>query len=500
MPFRINIQPRVLNITPPANIFETNIYYPLIEPYAYAHIYFNREVNSLFYEVVEPVLSEDEKETLQYVYQGLKEIMVVKLSEIEDVGKVINYLERSTEFILKELGIKVSEKTYEKIMYYTFRDFYGYGKIEPLMRDPFIEDIECSGSRIPIYVVHRIFGNLETNILFENDDEIRELIEKFALRSGRHVSYAEPLLDATLPDGSRVNATYSSDVTTRGPTFTIRKFREIPWSPIDLVRMGTVVPEILAYLWLAIEYKRNILIIGGTSSGKTTLLNAISMFIPQNARIISIEDTREIQLYHKNWISAVVRYSHEKSREIDMFQLLREAFRQRPDYVIVGEVRGQEAYVMFQGMASGHAALSTMHATSVKALIERLTTPPINLPKVLLELLDVVVIMQHDLTMGKNIRRVKEIDEIKSFSEYDWIFRWNPYNTSYDIKNRSILFEKISSDYGVSTEFLWREWDIRRRLLWRLTQLGITDYKVFSKIIGLYYINKESVLQYYKVI
>jgi len=500
MPFKINVKPRIINIVPPKNLFETNIYYPLLEPYAYAHIYFNREKNNLMYEVIEPILSKEEKEVLSYVYQGLKEILVVKLSEIENIEKVIDYLERSVKFILKELGIQISEKTYEKIIYYVFRDFYGYGKIEPLMRDPFIEDIECSGSNIPIYVVHRIFGNLETNIIFESDDEIREIIEKFALRSGRYVSYAEPLLDATLPDGSRVNATYSSDVTTRGPTFTIRKFREIPWSPIDLVRIGTVTPEMLAFLWLAIEHKRNILIIGGTSSGKTTLLNAISMFIPPNARIVSIEDTREIQLFHKNWVPAVVRYSYEKNREIDMFQLLRESFRQRPDYIIVGEVRGKEAYVMFQGMASGHAALSTMHATSVRALIERLTTPPINLPKVLLELLDIVIIMQHDLTMGRNIRRVKEIDEMKNYSEYEWIFKWNPYNSSYEMKKYSIVFEKISSEYGISIETLWREWDLRRRLLWRLTQLGITDYRIFSRVVGLYYINKEAVLQYYKIL
>ena len=499
MQFTINLKPRIPIINPPNDIRQTNIYYPLIEPYAYAHIFFSTQKYSLFYEVLEPTLSPDEKDILDIVSEGLKEILTVKLSELKNVDKIIEYLERNVRFILEEYDIHLDEKSFNKIMYYIFRNFYGYGRIEPLMHDPFIEDIECSGVGIPVYVVHRIFGNLETNIIFENEDEIKEIIEKFALRSGKHISYAEPLLDATLPDGSRVNATYSSDVTTRGPTFTIRKFRKNPWTPIDLIRLGTLTPEILAYFWLAIQYRRNIIIIGGTSSGKTTLLNAIAMFIPPNARIVSIEDTREIQLYHKNWIPAVVRYSQEQEREIDMFLLLKESFRQNPDYIIVGEVRGQEAYVMFQGMASGHAALTTMHATSVKSLIERLTTPPINLPKVLIELLDIVAIMQHDVEMGKNIRRLKEVDEIKTYRKYNWIFRWNPFNKAFEINAFSTVFEKISREYGISIDDLWKEWDLRRKLLWKLYQIGISDYNTLSKIISMYYLNKEAVLNYYNI-
>jgi len=496
MPFKINLKPKIPVITPPRDIRQTNIYYPLIEPYAYAHIHFNQRKYSLIYDVVEPTLTTDEKSILSIVSEGLKEIISVRLSEFKNVDRVIDYLDRNVRFILDEYDIHLSEDSFNRIMYYIFRNFYGYGKIEPLMHDVFIEDIECSGIKIPVYVVHRIFGSLETSIVFETEDEVREVIEKFALRSGRHISYAEPLLDATLPDGSRVNATYSSDITTRGPTFTIRKFREIPWTPIDLIRLRTITPEILAFFWLAIQNRANIIIAGETASGKTTLLNAIAMFIPPNAKIVSIEDTREIQLYHENWIPAIVRYSQDKEREIDMFLLLKESFRQNPDYIIVGEVRGQEAYVMFQGMASGHAALTTMHATSVKALVERLTTHPIDLPKVLLELLDIVAIMQHEVEMGKNIRRLKEVDEIKSYKDYNWIFRWNPFQHGFEMNSVSIVFEKISKEYGIPIEELWREWDLRRKLLWKLYQMGISDYNSLSKIISMYYLNKEYILRY----
>ncbi|MEM1688213.1 MAG: type II/IV secretion system ATPase subunit, partial [Nanopusillaceae archaeon] len=362
MEIMLNLKPKIPIIEIPKKLEDTNIVYPLIEPFAYAKIYYNKKRATLLYEVLEPFLSEDEKKLLDSIKIGIKDLLFIKLSDIEDYKKALNYLERLYKILLKELSIKLNSRQYQKIFYYVFRDIYGYGKIEPLMRDPFIEDISCTGILSPIYIVHRFFGNLETNIFFSDEEEILDTIEKFALRSKKYISYSDPILDATLPDGSRVNATYSKEITTRGPTFTIRKFKENPWTPIDLIKLETVSPEILAYLWLAIEYKRNIIIIGGTSSGKTTFLNAISMFIPPSAKIVSIEDTREIKLYHKNWIPSTVKYSSDKSKEIDMFVLLKEAMRQNPNYLIVGEVRGKEAYVMFQAMASGHASLSTMHA------------------------------------------------------------------------------------------------------------------------------------------
>ncbi|BFI73299.1 secretion system protein E [Nanoarchaeota archaeon] len=487
-----------IKINVPKNKFETDIIYPIIEPFAYAHIYFDRQSYNLIYEIIEPKLSENERKVYQDVIIYIERLLYIKLSDINNINDVINYLQRLYDFVLKDLGITLGKDSYEKIFYYIFRDLYGYGKIEPLIRDPLIEDIECSGADLPIFVVHRYFGNLKTNIIL-NDKEIRDAIEKFALRSGKHISYAEPLLDATLPDGSRINATYSQEITTRGPTFTIRKFRESPWTPIELIRLGTATPEIFAYLWLAVEFKKNIIVIGGTASGKTTMLNAIAMFIPPEARIVSIEDTREIRLYHQNWVPSVVRYASDKSREIDMFELLRMSFRQRPDYVIVGEVRGQEAYVMFQGMASGHAALSTIHAEDTKSLINRLVTPPISLPESLIELLNVVVIMQHDNFLGTNLRRVKEIDEIINYNRFNKAFLWNPFKREYLENNRKYLFKLIEKDFGIRYRDLYEEYITRVKLLKRLAELNISDFQTFSKIIQTYHYNKEYVLNYYNI-
>jgi flagellar protein FlaI len=487
-----------IKINVPKNKFETNITYPIVEPFSYAHIYFDRSTYDLVYEIIEPKLTENEEKIYKNIIFYIEKLLYIKLSEIGNLNDAINYLQRLYDFVLNDLGIQLGQSSYEKIFYYIFRDLYGYNKVDSLLRDPLIEDIECSGPGYPIFIVHRYFGNLKTNIIL-NDKEIRDLIEKFALRAGKHISYAEPILDATLPDGSRINATYSQEITTHGPTFTIRKFREIPWTPIELIRLGSATPEIFAYLWLAVEFRKNIIIIGGTASGKTTMLNAISMFIPPSARIVSIEDTREIKLYHPNWIPSVVKYSSDKNREIDMFELLRMSFRQRPDYVIVGEVRGEETYVMFQGMASGHSSLSTMHAESTKALISRLTTPPINLSPSLIELLNVVVIMQHDNFLGTNLRRIKEVNEIIKYNRFNIAYKWNPFKREYLENPKKYLFRLIENDYGIRYKELYEEYIRRVKLLERLSELNISDFQTFSKIVQMYYYNKENVLRYYNI-
>jgi len=487
-----------IKINVPKNKFETDITYPIVEPFSYAHIYFDRSTYDLVYEIIEPKLTENEEKIYKNIIFYIEKLLYIKLSEIGNLNDTISYLQRLYDFVLNDLGIQLGQSSYEKIFYYIFRDLYGYNKVNSLLRDPLIEDIECSGPGYPIFVVHRYFGNLKTNIIL-NDKEIRDLIEKFALRAGKHISYAEPILDATLPDGSRVNATYSQEITTHGPTFTIRKFREIPWTPIELIRLGSATPEIFAYLWLSVEFRKNIIVIGGTASGKTTMLNAISMFIPPSARIVSIEDTREIKLYHPNWIPSVVKYSSDKNREIDMFELLRMSFRQRPDYVIVGEVRGEEAYVMFQGMASGHSSLSTMHAESTRALISRLTTPPINLSPTLIELLNVVVIMQHDNFLGTNLRRIKEVNEIIKYNRFNIAYKWNPFKREYLENPKKYLFRLIENDYGIRYKELYDEYIKRLKLLYRLSELNISDFQTFSKIIQMYYYNKENVLRYYNI-
>lgn len=324
--------------------------------------------------VVEPVLDPYETEVLNELEDALRDVLEEKVVEEGKLKEEI--LKENVDLLIRDMRLNLSAKLYYKILYYIVRDFIYYERITPLMLDKMLEDISCNGYNLPIYVFHRNYANLETNILFEESDELDSFVITLAQKCGKHISIAEPILDATMPDGSRLQMTFGREVTDNGSTFTIRKFRDQPITPIDLVAWGTFSAEQMAYLWLCIENKKSLIFAGGTASGKTTSMNAISLFIPRRAKIVTIEDTRELMLPHENWIPAVTREAfHGEKGTIDMYDLLRAALRQRPEYIIVGEVRGKEALTLFQAMATGHTTYSTLHADSVNGVIHRLENP-----------------------------------------------------------------------------------------------------------------------------
>lgn len=509
--FQIDTRPRRIVLPEIKERTSINIRYPLIPPYAYAHIFWDENINELVYNVEEPILDETEKEILRLLMLGLEEMINISFVQASKKKELILYLEKNVQSIILELGTKVSEETYLKLMYFIYRDSIGLNRIEPLIHDYFIEDIECNGKSFPLYIVHRKYENMKTNIIYEENQELMDFVEKLAQKSSKYISYAKPLLDGTLPDGSRVNATYTEDITTRGPTFTIRKFTQDPWTPTHLINFNTSTPEVFAYLWLAIEYKLNIMVIGETASGKTTFLNSILHFIPSEARVCSIEDTRELNLAHENWLPAVTRVGMGMPNqdgteygEITLFDLLRESFRQNPDYVIVGEIRGKEAYVLFQGMASGHPSFGTFHAGSVETLTRRLQTPPINLPASLVESLNIVCIASHIKSRDKNIRRIKEISEIEKVEadgnvKYTKIFEWDAQKDAILKNEKSYVFEKISKNSGLSILQLENELRLRAALLKKLEEQKIFDFKQINAIVNNYYQNPAKVLIEYGI-
>lgn len=509
--FKIDLYSDVINIPKFERREFVDVRYPLLPPYAFVHIHWNSEKNDLIYEIEEPILNDVEKEIFKLIKLGLEEMINVSFVKATKENQIIEYLEKSVQSILVELGTKVSEESYNKILYYIYRDFVGLNEIEPLLHDYFIEDIECNGIGFPLYIVHRSFENIMTNIIFKEHQELTSFVEKLAQKSGRYVSYAKPLLDGTLPDGSRVNATYSDDVTTRGPTFTIRKFTKEPWTPINLINQGTADSFIFAYIWLAIENKLNIMVIGETASGKTTFLNSIVNFIPPDARICSIEDTRELNLSHSNWIPSVSRSGFgvpnilgQQFGEVSLFDLLRESFRQNPDYVIVGEVRGEEASVLFQGMASGHSSFGTFHAGSINTLIRRLQTPPINLSSSLVETLDIVISVTHITDINKNFRRVKavsELIEVKALGNAvsNDVFSWDPVKDTYKFNKNSKILKKISKFTGKKETDLLTELEIRAKLLSAIVEKDISNFKDFNQIISDYYITPQKVLDKFEI-
>jgi len=497
----INLNPTIPPLPKVEDKTKINVRYTLISPYVSVHIYWNKKEGELMYQIEEPPLNENEQSLLNTLELSLGEMININVLIQKTVESRIEYIDKTSRLLIEELDLQIDEESYRKIFYYLFRDFIGLNEIEPLMRDYFIEDVECNGINTPIYIVHRIYRNMKTNIKYESLEKISSFIEKLAQRCGKYVSYANPLLDGSLPDGSRVNATYTIDVTSRGPTFTIRKFTKIPWTPVQLINNGTISPEMLAYFWILLEYRSNILISGGTASGKTTLLNAIAFFIPPEMRIVSIEDTRELNLPRENWLPSVARtaLSQGSVGEVDLFTLLKNSFRQNPDYVIVGEVRGKEAFVLFQGMASGHSSVSTMHADSVDTLIKRLETPPIDLSPSLLNTLDCVAIMTHAVLTKREMRKVREIVEIvrvddKGIALTNTPFIWDIRDDAFYFKKDSKVFEKLSRRYGVSVESLNKELDFRARLLYELRKRKMFDFDQTQKIINEYYKNPKAVL------
>ena len=506
MAVAINLNPSIPSLPSGVDKKSIDVRYMLIAPFASAHIYWDKDNNEVVYDLEEPLLKDYEVRALNQLESAMRDLININVAVEGTIEATTEYIDKTARLLIDELNIKISSESYDKLFYYLFRDFVGLNEIDPLLRDYFIEDIECNGADAPLYIVHRIYRNLKTNIVYKDMDKLASFVEKLAQRCGRYISYAQPLLDGSLPDSSRVNATYTKDVTTRGPTFSIRKFTKTPWTPTQLIALGELSPEMLAYFWLLIEHKSNILITGGTASGKTSLLNSIAFFIPPEARIVSIEDTREILLPKENWLPAVARTSIGvgKVGEVDLFALLKSSFRQNPDYLIVGEVRGKEAYVLFQAMASGHSSLSTMHSDSVDTLIRRLQTPPIELPPTLVNSLDCVVIITH-ATVGKyETRRVREIVEIINVNKdgtalINTPFSWDPGRDVFYFKKQSKVLEKISARKGIPIERLQKEFVTRAKLIYKLYEKRIFSFDEVGRIINLYYKNPVEVLNKFNI-
>ena len=316
------------------------------EGYTYVRIKYDNIANEYLYEVIEPKLTRDEVEVLDLI----KRLMIASIETIEwdTVKEKEKYLRTQVTKIMKEVGIDLNPVTKERVIYYIIRDFIGYSKIDVMMNDPNVEDVSCDGCKIPFYIYHRKFGSIRSNLMFDREDELDSFVVWLAQKCGKHISVARPLLDATIPDGSRLQATLGKHVTKKGSSFTVRRFRENPFTPLDLLKFKTMSSDMMAYLWAAIEYGQSMLVCGGTASGKTTTLNAVLLFIPPQMKIVSIEDTRELNLPHENWIPSLTRegfggksaITGKAPGEIDMFDLLTTAMRQRPQYLMVGEVRG----------------------------------------------------------------------------------------------------------------------------------------------------------------
>ncbi|MBI4173804.1 MAG: type II/IV secretion system ATPase subunit [Candidatus Aenigmarchaeota archaeon] len=512
----ISIKPDAMDLRKPlpnsADAFlEAPITYPLIPVYpkkgdlvyAYAQISYNEGLRAIVYQVLEPQISAGDMVLLQEVKKKLEERLETDIAKIGTV-EASELLRREIVKAIDAMGLKLEEARRSAITYYIERDMLGVGKIETLMRDPNIEDINCDGMGLPIFIYHRDprLGSLKTNISFAGRDELDNFVYRLAQMANKSVSVAEPLLDGMLPDGSRVQATLGSDIARRGSNFTIRKFSAMPLTPIHMLAFKTLDSLQLAYLWLAVEHGRSVLVSGGTAVGKTSLLNALSLFIKPTLKVVSIEDTAELRLPLQHWIPHVARSPlsvRGRVGEVTLFDLLKASLRQRPDYIILGEVRGKEAFVLFQQMATGHAGLATMHAATATQLVDRLLTPPISLPARLLENIDIVLFLTMSRLRGKDVRRTDALIEFAGV-ENDrpvtrTIFEWNPLEDSFEIKDKSVVLERIARRAGLAEAQIREELYRRKAVLEWAAKKGVYDYRDFGKLVQAYYSEPERILE-----
>ncbi|MDS0258430.1 type II/IV secretion system ATPase subunit [Haloarcula sp. S1CR25-12] len=468
--------------------------YWLNAPFAFASINRDPETDEKRYRVVEPTLAEFESELLDRLYEDIRGPLIYREAVDADPETALREELRDR---LEEYGVVIEAETFYRLFYYLYRSFQGYGLIDPLMYDPDIEDISCDGSDLPIFVYHDAYTDIETNIVYD-EAELNNFVIQLAQRSGRHVSISDPVVSTTLPDGSRIELALGEEVTPRGSAFTIRKYADEPFTPIDLLEFGTFSLEMLAYLWLAIESNKSLLFAGGTAAGKTTSMNALAMFIPPRSKVLTIEDTRELSLYHDNWLSSVTRERLDDS-DITMYDLLRSALRHRPEYIIVGEVRGEEAITLFQAMNTGHTTFSTMHADSVQTVINRLENEPINVPRPMVQSLDILCVQVLARSGDERVRRAKTLAEIEGIDQrtgeldYSTTYAWQATGDRFQERNSELL-DEIREGRGWSQSRLLTEINDRERFLTYLREQGVNDYRRFTAMVNKYYADKEQVM------
>jgi flagellar protein FlaI len=488
-----------------------NLIYPVSEN-VFVHIYPDLEDPRNYYLAVEPPIGMELEELLREVERRLLDYVDI-LAEAQTTEEKIKALSDAVEqcCVIKgeskgngdkkkgghfpfggsrEGHVAVTRRELETIKYIVLRDKITMGALQPLIKDTNIEDISCSGLGA-VFVEHKIFKGLKTSIIFDTHEELDDFVIRLSENIKKPVTFKNPIVDAALQDGSRINIVYGGEVSKRGSNFTIRKFAETPISILDLINFGSMDYRMAAYLAIVVGDGLNLWVSGETASGKTTLLNAITTFIRPGAKIVSIEDTPELQVPHTNWIREVVRMSGEATQgaSVDMFGLLKAALRQRPNAIIVGEIRGEEGAVAFQAMQTGHQVMSTFHASTVEKLIQRITGNPINVPKPYMDNLNLVVICSAvRLPSGKLGRRILSINEIigydlssDSFSFVE-AFRWNPAEDSFEFTgnmNSYLLENRVAPRRGLTQKNkrqIYNELDKKAAILEKLQQQSTTDF------------------------
>ncbi len=478
--------------------------YPLYEPFSHVAVIQNPKTGEHKYILDELQLDPLEKG----VYDRILEILLAEIeSPKEQIADPRKFFAEEAKKIVDKYRISLGwlpDVSWYKILYHAERDLVGFGKIDPLMRDPNIEDISCDGVMKSVYIWHRKYESIETNLQFENDEGLDNMVVKLVHMGGKHVSSAFPIVDASLPGKHRLAVCYRREVTPFGTAFTIRKFRDDPYSIIDLINIGTFSEEMAAYFWMCLENRSSIMILGGTAAGKTTALNTLACLVKPGSKIITIEETAELNLPLENWVSLIARQSYGLGGgsvgEVSLFDLVKTSMRHRPDILVVGEVRGQEAYVLFQALATGHGGMCTMHAENLDSAVKRLTQKPMEISPAYIPLMNVILSVQR-VHLTKNnekraYRRVITVNEIADYEDYRTTFKWHPAKDQHILDfEKSVMLSSIADRQGVAKQDLIDEMARRRDVIHWMRERNIRSYKDVAAIVAEYYARPKQIYE-----
>lgn len=465
------------------------------------HISISRdEIGSLVYLIEEPVLTAEETA----IYTQLMDVLQYELKAPYDGADPKKYFDEQAKKIITKYALSMGitpNVTWNKVYYYITRDMVGYGPLEAIMNDPNVEDLSIDGAGKDVYVWHKKYESLRSNLSFKTEKGLDDTIIRLVHMSGKHISTAYPIVDATLPGRHRLVATFRKEVSRYGSTVTIRKFREDPFTVIDLLNFKTLNHEIAAYSWLLMEHNVSSIIVGSTASGKTTLLNSLISLTRPSSKIVTIEETAEINIHHQNWVPLIARLGYgvgsEKIGEVALFDLVKASMRMRPDILIVGEVRGEEAYVLFQAISTGHGGMCTLHADDVESAIQRLTSKPMDVAPIHIKFLDLMYVVRNTSVTDpvtkktSRSRRVLSVTEIMDYNKYNRMFEWDPVKDQHVLSKGSFTtsekLKTISKDTGKSMEELIEEIGHRKTVLKWLQKKDIRNFKELGRIFEKYH-------------
>lgn len=507
----------VVSLSKDLEIENVNVVLPVGDP-VFIHLYGTKEMGEARYYAIEPKLNNKEQKMYDKIMETileksanepvpaskteLKDMITNLLNECVEIGSVADIPDEEEKpgilemIIPKNKKVSLTQLEYNKILYHIERNIIGSGPLEPVIRDPYLEDIHSIGVG-GVFIVHKVLDMMQTDINFGSEDRLDQWLRSMSERIGRPVSDSHPIADGALPDGSRINIIYSPDISRRGSSFTMRKFSETPVSIIQLIDWGALSVEMAAYMWMCLENGMSIFFSGETASGKTTMLNACLSFVNPKAKIYSSEDTAEVQPPQAVWQQLITREDGPPDSRVDTFTLLKAALRSRPNYIIVGEIRGVEGAVAFQGMQTGHPVLATFHASAITKMIQRLTGDPINVPATFIDNLNIGMILQAVYRKGKFLRRCLSIEEIEGYYEEAGgvvtraVFQWDPETDMHNFRglnNSFILEDKIATKLGYEDKRqIYEDLFLRARILEEMRTRGIDDYYDVNDVLVEFY-------------